>query len=44
MELAENENSVFSTGLDILLQQYPELQEVIVACFELPEQIENATT
>ncbi len=39
--LTENQNSVLATGLDILLQKYPELEQIITVWPELPEQVKN---
>ena len=41
-ELAENQNPVLSTGLDILLQKWPELKQIIAVWPELPEHIKAA--
>ncbi len=39
--LTENQNSVFTTGLDISLQKFPELEQIISAWSGLPEQVKN---
>ena len=41
-ELAENQNPVLSTGLDILLQKWPELKQIIAVWPKLPEHIRAA--
>jgi hypothetical protein len=41
-ELAENQNPVLSTGLDILLQKWPELKQIIAVWPDLPEHIKAA--
>jgi hypothetical protein len=40
--LTENQNSVLATGLDILLQKYPELEQIITAWPGLPENTKKA--
>jgi hypothetical protein len=37
--LTENKNPVLSTSLDILVQKWPELQQIIAAWPELPDHI-----
>jgi hypothetical protein len=39
--LTENTNSVLSTGLDKIVQKYPELEQLINAWPELPEQVKK---
>ena len=39
--LTENEKPVLSTSLDILLQKYPELEQIITAWPSLSEQVKN---
>ncbi|MBN1972553.1 MAG: hypothetical protein JW787_02870 [Sedimentisphaerales bacterium] len=39
--LTENQNSVFTTSLDKLVQKYPDLEQIINAWPELPEQIKS---
>ncbi len=40
--LTENQNPVLSTGLDILLQKWPELKQIIAVWPKLPEHIKAA--
>jgi len=40
--LTENENSVFATGLDNFVQKYPDLNEVVEAWPDLPEDTRTA--
>ena len=40
--LTKNDNPVLSTGLDKLLQKYPELEQIITAWPELSEQDRKA--
>ncbi len=39
--LTENKNSVLSTGLDNLVQKYPELEQIITTWPQLPEHVKN---
>jgi len=41
-ELTENENPVLSTGLDKIVQKYPEIVKLIQAWPKLPETIRSA--
>ena len=40
-ELTKNTNPVLSTGLDKIMQIYPELRELVKVWPELPEQVKN---
>ena len=40
-ELTENANPVFATGLAKTLQKYTELEQIITAWPQLPEQVKN---
>ena len=42
-ELTENTNPVFATGLAKIVQKYPELEQIIAAWPQLPEQVKNTT-
>jgi hypothetical protein len=39
--LTENQNSVFTTSLDKLVQKFPDLEQIISAWPELPEQVKE---